>query len=486
MSQSIVEDINQFAGFLVKEDIGDWVVPKLLDYYSSKITYLASQTYKTSNDVAKGAFNEIIKENLCQALETFLLEKEHWRDGRDVDPYLRTVLNRIANIEERIFEGAATYNALMCPACRIFNKREPLVSNGKLWQCQECSSQIEFIKAELPKLPPNNMYKLQLESRLVLFKNFAIHSRKGFRCPDCGRFIPDSTVGAYGVSCPYPDCVYFGKSETLETMAHPTGLTKRFNLSLQATLKEDSDSSLQSIIPADAVGSDISLEIDEKIRDEFEMLKGVMEEQLRVVHNNSTIGTILQKSLMYEAYLKMLEMYPQDMVSYLVHRKVHNDVPIQSKIFQEYIKLMQDTLPCKITKLGREYEIISLDDPLLGLFEGISVFKSVVEKNGIIPNETAETYIGGVTFKDYGSCFIGMVIDIFGPDGKSLKPHMLEYGFSQIQMDDSVPVGTLVEVKHYRIPSHYEMGSLVFLQRIRKSIVDKVYLKTFGKKRGLS
>jgi uncharacterized Zn finger protein (UPF0148 family) len=482
----ITDHINQFAEFLSKEDIDLWLLPKLLDQYATKINSLASFTYKTNNSVAKDAFREIAKENLKRALETYLFEKEHWRDGREVDSYLRTVINRVANIEARHLEGAATFNTLMCPACKFLHRREPLIHQDGYWKCPECTSQLEFIQEEVKKLPQQDTYRMRLESRFSLFRAFSLHSKKGFRCPDCSRFIPESVVGHYGVSCPYPDCMYFGKPEALEMMNHPMGITRRLSLSLQAPVQEGMESSIQSIIPADVLGSDIKIEVNEKIRDEYYMLKSVIEEQLRTVEHVSTVGTILQKTLMYEAYLKMLILYPADMVSYLVHCKVHNDFPIQAKIFQEYIKLVQDTLPCKITKLGREHEIISLDDPLLGLFEGISVFRSTVRGNGVIPNKTKETYIGGTSYKDYGPCFIGMVIDIVDSIGKSLKQNIVEYGFAQIQMDDSIPAGAEVEVKHYRIPSHYEMGSLVFLQRIRRSIVDKVYLKTYGKKRGLS
>jgi hypothetical protein len=178
------------------------------------------------------------------------------------------------------------------------------------------------------------------------------------------------------------------------------------------------------------------------------------------------------------------------MVSYLVHRKQSADFPIQAKIFQEYVRLMQNALPCTIIRGNKEYEIVSLMDPNISLFEGISVFDAAVRSDHTIPNNTVETYTGGRKFKDYGPCFIGLVIDVIDrrtkdaeSEGKSIRDKVTDYSFVQIKVSDDVSPGTPVTVKHYRMASHYEMGSLVYLQRIRKRLVDSVYFRMHKKKR---
>ena len=50
-------------------------------------------------------------------------------------------------------------------------------------------------------------------------------------------------------------------------------------------------------------------------------------------------------------------------------------------------------------------------------------------------------------------------------------------------MNEDVGPGTPVEVTHYFINSHYEIGPMVYLQRIRKKIVDKIFFKMHGTKR---
>ena len=52
-------------------------------------------------------------------------------------------------------------------------------------------------------------------------------------------------------------------------------------------------------------------------------------------------------------------------------------------------------------------------------------------------------------------------------------------------MKTSVPVNTLLTVVHFRIPPHYEMYSLVNLQRVRRRVVDSIYKRLHGETRPL-
>jgi len=52
-------------------------------------------------------------------------------------------------------------------------------------------------------------------------------------------------------------------------------------------------------------------------------------------------------------------------------------------------------------------------------------------------------------------------------------------------MEKTIEKNIPVTVSHFRIPSHYELGSLVYLQRIRRQIVDSVYFRLNNKKRPL-
>lgn len=180
----------------------------------------------------------------------------------------------------------------------------------------------------------------------------------------------------------------------------------------------------------------------------------------------------------------MLEKYPEEMVSYLVHQKQNLDFPIQARIFQEYAGLVENCLPFSVKKRGEMVDIVDLTDPNLSLFLGISKFEALVKGDHTIPNNTKETYTGGRKFKNYGPCFIGKLIDVIDSSTNySLKSCVKEYSFVNITLDDSILPGTPVTVTHFRIQSHYEMDSLVHLQRIRRHLVDSVYFRLNKKKR---
>jgi hypothetical protein len=321
---------------------------------------------------------------------------------------------------------------------------------------------------------------------MTLHKTFATHSRKGYKCEDCKGFIPESNNGKHGISCPYIKCMFFGLVGDLEVMPHPVGLTSRIDLSLQTPLdSEGGTGEIQDTFVAQTVNPDARIEMEQSFSNDFKLLKSVINEQLASVERTNSAGTMLQKILMYEAFNNMMDRYPEDMVSYLVHRRQLAYLSIQSKIFQEYIALMQDSLPYTIKYSKGDHEVVSLLDPKISLFEGKTEFNAVVKSDNTIPNNTTEVYIGGRSFHSYGPCYLGLILDIKDMrSGKSIKSSMKEYSFVQINMNEDIVPGTPVSVSHYFINSHYEIGAMVYLQRCRKRIVDKIYFKMHGTKRG--
>jgi len=486
----IFKQINEVASFISKEDLDKWVVPKLMEHYFYKLNYLAVKTYGANgvcNSVAKKAFLENAKSEINKAVDTFIFKSEHWKTGRDLNTYLLTSLNRLSDRLISDKDSIKKINIPICPGCKFLDRREYMIQDGQFWRCQNCTSDYNRIRNEISLAKENNNFSLimKLESRSQMFLAFAKHSRKGYRCGDCARFIPESFNGENGISCPYPDCMFFGDISKLELMSHPVGLSNRTDLSLQTKIESDSgEQEIQDLFIASNVNADSHIEIEQAFSIEYKLLNEVIEEQLKAVKRTNHAGTMLQKVLMYEAYNNMVKSFPEDMVSYLVHRKQASDFPIQSKIFQEYVRLVQESLPYSIVKENSVHEVISLLDPKISLFEGISKFDAIVKLDNTIPNNTKETYTGGRKFKEYGPCFIGMIRDIRDKStGLSLKHKIKEYSFVKIKMTDDVLPGTQVEVTHYRIPSHYEMGSLVYLQRCRKRIVNSIYFKLHKKRR---
>lgn len=489
----ILETINAKPQNITELDL-DSISLELIKVYHSKLNFLARKTYgfRSSDEIPElvfDSFKEQARAELKSALHTFLFKSEHWRTGRDINPYLLTTLNRLSNKITQDINSVKRANVPICPLCKDQGHREFLVNEDKLWRCQSCTKKIELFSEELKKnreaIKP--AIRVNLEAKINSAKIFALHSRKGYRCPDCAKFIPESANTANGISCPFDTCIFIGNIDGLELMAHPVTIGQRQNVSLDTSIANNDkggDLTLASCLKANILDADVCIDVSERIENEHTILLQVIEDQILLIKRTNASSTMAQKLLMYEAYKSMVSKYPEEMVSYLVHQKQIGEFPIQSRIFQEYVALVENYLPFTMKKGDATIDIVDLTDPNLSLFLGVSKYEAIVRNDHTIANNTSETYTGGRKFKNYGPCFIGKVVDVVDTKSNlSLRHSIKEYSFVEITMEDWVPVGTQVQVTHFRIPSHYEMGSLVFLQRIRRQLVDKIYYRLNKKKR---
>lgn len=484
----IITKINEKAESLKEQDLNEWIIPELMIFYQPKIDSHAQRVYgSVSGNVARNSFRETAKATLYNGLNTFLFKSQHWQSGRDINTYLLTCLKRLA---DQVFwdqSSAKRAYILVCPGCRELGVKMFLVSESRVWRCTNCTTEYDRLADDIKK-NKNAANIVSLRARMQFHKIFALHSRRGYRCgePSCSRFIPETLNGKFGIQCPYPDCDFFGKVDELQVMSHPSALTHRQMVSLNKPMNcvggEGSTSELQDFFKAEELPTDEKIVLEQSFKNEYSILLSVIDQQITSVKRTNSNVTKIQKLLMYEAFKSMCKKNPEEMVSYLVHLKQNTDIPIQVRIFQEYISLIEDILPFTIEKDGNKIDIISINDPYLSLFTGLSVFDAVVKNDGSIPNNTVETYTGSRKYKMFGPCFLGKLIDIVNKStGKSIMDNIKGYSF--VQIESSLPPGTIVTVSHYRIPSHYEMGSLVHLQRIRRHLVDKIYFRLHGKKR---
>ena len=195
------------------------------------------------------------------------------------------------------------------------------------------------------------------------------------------------------------------------------------------------------------------------------LLSSIIKEQSESVHYNSYNFTKEIKLCMYEAFHSILEEFPNEMVNYLINldRKEH----LQYKIFQAFILNLENRLPFSFVKNKRKYEISSLLDENLCIFDGISTFHAKVE-NGLIRNETKELYIGarkGVYDKPF---YLGKLLEVQF-ENSSILSQVKFYTFSKIIIE--IPDCDVL-VTHLRIPPHYHMGGLMYLNNIRRKILD--------------
>ena len=489
----ILENINSQVNTITENDISSWVIKDVMDHYTAKINYWA---YKTNSDDSKNAvpalairaFKEEVKIKLIRALQLFILEKKYWQNSNySLNVYLLSTIKNFAKSKYWVNKGLKRAVELICPACKVNNEYSFLISEKGLWRCHSCTnSKNEIEEHQASKTNIDEQEIIKTNDKYRLYKAFALHSRKGYKCPECNRFIPNSSKGQYGLTCPYESCTFSGEIKDLKVMSHPSAAARKNTLSLNAPNIICASVSYQDSLISDCSKPDTEMNCESQYSRERDVLSDVISKQIDLIKRSGVENTRIKKLLMYQAYRNMIEVYPEEMHSYLVLLQQNHDFPLQAKIFQEYVRLIENYLPITIQKNSETQDILSLTDPRLSLFLGKSTFNATVDGQRIIPNNTIETYVGGRKFTNYGPCFIGRLIDVIdNRTNNSIIDSVKEYNFIQIMMDQTVETNIPVTVSHFRIPSHYELGSLVYLQRIRRQIVDSVYFRLNNKKRPL-
>ena len=478
-----IKHVNDRASKLTPEDV-DWVVQEMMEHFSGRIHSLATYIYGSEKGVALAAFEEYASQTLRKGVETFIFKSQHWRTGRSIGPYLSSCLSKLADSLKSDIDFYKKVSIPVCPACKALGEKEFLVPEGKLLRCPTCSK-------ESTRLESQSTRTSREEFEYRVRKVFSMHSRKGCRCPGCERFIPESFINASGstrVSCPFDNCSWFGVASELEPMAHPLAQSSGLTVSLNAPVNKSLSAmngkiaELGDMIDGQDINPDIRLEQSEKYEKELKIAKTVLSTQRSRLEKEPR-AKVIKKYLMYKAFEALLNQDPAGMIAYLIHGKSLGERPIQSLIFQKYIQLIENCLPFEVlADDGDNKEVFSLLDSSLNLFLGMSEYQAHVRESGFVSNNTHEIFVGA---KCNGPCFIGLLCDVTDEDGKSLLSEVEYYTFSNLKMKPSVPQNTLLKVVHFRIPPHYEMYSLVNLQRVRRKVVDSIYKRLHGGTRPL-
>lgn len=420
----------------------DVLVSDFISEYKSGIKAVHRQYFDIHDDLALGAFIKEIEEELKNGCVSFVNNNSSLEG---LNSYLFYIANVNAKNRSTVkFKKVAEY---LCPGC-LFVGRTNLVSvKGNLLICDDCLSSL----------------KSTTDPKMVdFFKTFSRHNKKGYRCPDCSRFIPQPTIVNSVVVCPYLDCCFSGDLDSLRKMNHPSSQSN-----LEKLYSDLGVVKAISVEPA----ADTAFEEKTVLLDKISIVKSTIDSLKNSVPYNSTDFTVIHKLQAYQAFLNILDLYPEDMIDYLLHNSRSGG--FQCKIFQEYVRLIEESIPFCYKKGKEIHRVSSLLDKNLSLFDGISVFNGFVNDKSEIKNNTQEFYIGGRKASYVKPFYIGKLLNIVDSNSKkSLMLNVVDYSFSKIKMRD-VCFGLDVVVTHLRIPPHYQMGGMVYINRARKKIVDK-------------
>lgn len=404
-----------------------------------------------SGDISNRALAEEIKDELRTGCVTFFNKDEE--DRGELSPYLFYITNAFCK-KKAVKLAPKKKTEYVCPGCLFLGKDSLTALVNNYFRCEDC--EVELKSTQDPKM-------------VLLFKTFFKHNKNGYHCEDCDRFIPHPIDDAPVVSCPYLDCLFVGQWASLKRMHHPSSQSKVEAITLDSGTKFSCANSIADDKPL----SDSQFENQETLMSHVKMLHEIIDSQKNNVPYSSSEATIKHKFLCYEAFSSILKKFPEEMVDYLLNKSRSGG--FQSKIFQEYISLLEKSLPYSFKKNNKHYLVNSLLDENLSLFGGISEFNTLVSEKLEIKNNTQEYYIGGRKGAVAEACYIGKLLGVHDKVTKvSLMDDVVEYSFSKIKMKNIVP-GTEVIVTHLRVPPHYQMGGMVYVNRVRKKIVDRAH-----------
>jgi hypothetical protein len=417
-------------------------VDAFMGKYNGTINKMSNATYDRSG-VALSAFKSIMKSALDNAYTNY---KAKEKDTDYLDSYLYGTM-RLANLK---LVNENRTSTLICPGCKENNHIEVLTFTSDGLCCANCFRE------------SGNDSK-----NTLLHETFASHSAGGYKCPKCSKFIPDKADG--NLRCPYSNCSFEGPREACRKMHHPSVKINRTAVS----------SNLEHF--ADAVSTGVTkLSAQEEIDKTYRAINDCIDAQIRILHFRGFPATYVTKLCMYKAFRSALDKFPEEVIPYLSNvGRAGGGSKLQSKILQEFIAHLEQAIPFSYTQKGVVYNITSILDERLCIFDGESLFEAEVNDNFEIPNLTKEIYVGGRSGYYCQPYYMGKLVEVNNAlTGESLLGNVREYSCIKIYMDPlKVTPGTKVQVKHLRIPPHYQMGGFVYVNRLKKILTEKVQIK---------
>ena len=431
----------------------DELIENFLLEYQVGISTIHRTYYHTDDKLSLSAFIAGLMDKLKTGCVNFF-NKEY--PIEEINSYLFYIANAFAKENAKPVQ-AKPKTEYLCPGCLFLGAESFVQYVNQIFKCDICAEELK--QASDPK-------------NISLSRTFFRHSKQGCRCPNCERFIPYPLDESPTVSCPYFDCYFAGSWSGLKRMHHPSTQSNPEKLVLDASQEEGPN--LHETLSDGQMGAHTQMELKEELDDKVALLRGIIDTQHNNVPYSSSEFTAKHKMLCYQAFDNLLKKFPLEMVEYLLNSSRSGG--FQHKVFQEYIRLLEESLPLIFKKNKKMFKVESLLDENLSLFDGISYFTAMVMENGVIKNATKEFYIGGRKAQVTKPYYIGKLLSITDAESKkSLMDRVVEYSFSLIKTRDIVP-GTLVSVAHLRIPPHYQMGGMVYVNRTRKKIIDRARL----------
>ena len=486
--EELINDINSEALDLDNlEEISNNLFPLLQKSIEALSSRIVPKITTGDLTLTKQAFELRVKNIIKYALSTYISNRR-WETNVKLYPYLLKTISRFGEtvLSENSLDDSNKETLNVCPACKEYKMREVLQFDGTHFTCNNCDRRIEDIKKEINNISDKSSISLDyLEKKLYFVKAFSKHSKKGVKCPECNKFVPESCYIGDFLICPYPKC----RADCTDAlpMKHPKQVLKRHN----EELVKQTDSSVYEHTRADIHCSNSnafnSLDDKEDFDYKFQMIKNIIESQKRT-HGNTRKMPV--KACVYKAFLNVLENHPKDMVEYITIGGQRTGVSIQSLIYQEFGKCVEDLLPIRFFTKGNEVYIDNVLDERLHIYDGIKRFSNYIDQNNCV-RKKIQYSVDRNTFElslEKEDSFMAKIISIQDQQGNDISDIIDDYSFTLVNLknNDKIKPGEKITVKYYSIRPNYTLGCMIFVQRIKKAIKESVdrKLKTLHRIKG--
>lgn len=463
--KSLINDISLFENITEQdvEEIAKQTFPILENKIENTASFLSRTLLAKPSKQSKEAFEEETKIFIKNAVHSYIANKK-WQSDVPFIPYITKAI--LINVKKFLSNNSGlkkTIKEFVCPACKDRSNIEEIANCDGVLYCKTCQAE--------------SLNSSNTNERILFYKTFAKHSLDGVKCPSCNKFVPNSAL-TDSILCPYPDCKQ--EINNADKMLHPSigrdkifislnnQIVKSYELFNSSKQKQfidlycdNKENQCDSIIGAEDFTNRLSI-----IREIIVLQKKVNGYSRKTPH----------KATMYDAFLKVLDKFPEDMINYLTYGGQNSDMPIQALIYQEFANDMLQKLPFKYFQGNDLVYIDQPTDPRFHLFTGIKEFANFIDSSSVLRKRNGYSYDGDNKTIDNNESFIGKIISATTIDGKDVSQYIDFYNFTYIRFkyDEITKPGTDVLIKYYSLAPNYTIGSMTHLQRIKKKISDSI------------
>lgn len=477
-NENIISDIQN-----AKYDISsiEKLIIEILPILQSHIDFISSKIIPkiTTGDLSlsKQAFQLRVNNVVKYALSTYLQNKK-WEDDAKLYPYLLKTISRFGEsiISENSCESKNNISQHICPACKEYKMREVLLFDGTNFICNNCNLKIDDINKEIANCGSDPIKLDYLEKKLYFIKSFSKHSKTGVRCPSCNKFVPESCYIGEFLICPYLKCN--ADCTGAESMRHPVQSIKRNSVDIDHKSKFLEGATYSNLFCSESQNAFSILKDEQELVNKNNTIKSVIEMQKLT---QCSLRKMPNKHCMYQAFQNVLENHTEDMVKYITIGGQREGVSIQSLIYQEFGKLIEERLPISFFSKGEQTLITNPLDKRLHLYDGVHQFSNYIDQYGIIKKKI-QYRLDDVTLEKTPTkddSFIAKIFSIEDQYGNNLMNYIDEYNFCSIKMKniEQTKPGTILTVKYYSIRPNYTLGSMIYVQRIKKKLMESTNRK---------